>query len=484
MNHPVFHVFILCVGILIAYFGTWNGYFLTVDDYLLTGLTKQRATLGEAAMGLENGVRYLTFAMIWVKTRLFDMNFAAWMWCGLLQHAIVTYLVYRFAEIMTKHRLIALLAALLFAMKSSYWQILIGASASDYSFWAIFHLLTVTLFAAFLHRRSRLAYVVSIGSYSILAFGHDFSLNVPLILLAYHILVGRDDRSIRSLRLSELKIHFPYFIIWGIHVALQLRYVLAGSSEAVFSEQAYGPGLHMIRNLYFLVFLVFPNIPIYSFLSRNVNPAVVNGIGILTSVLAVIFHMVAIYLFWKGSRLVKFAVSMIYLPFLQYTLWGGDFAGVSRYLYLPSIGFSILLALLLRQLYEYLQRKRWGRYRLIVFSIVITILIFNVVTIQIWMNRHLSNSEFRRTFVNHLMAQYSNFDSNDRVYIEVSEDKYADLGFSCELVFENPPQCEAVVTGERAMIDVIDDSVQESIYWLQVTSEGVIVQQFPPPSAN
>ncbi|MBZ0302473.1 MAG: hypothetical protein K8J31_22195, partial [Anaerolineae bacterium] len=68
----LFHMILLALAVVTCYFGLWNAYFVSEDDFYLTGQIWHRDTLGEAAAGLGNGVRFLNYSMIWVKTRLFD----------------------------------------------------------------------------------------------------------------------------------------------------------------------------------------------------------------------------------------------------------------------------------------------------------------------------------------------------------------------------------------------------------------------------
>lgn len=485
-DNSLVQVLALSLSILICYYGLWNAYFASKDDFWWTGLMRHRNTIGEAALGLGNGARFLNCAMIWVKTRLFDLNSAPYFWSSLLQHAIVTYIVYRLVQFWTRRRATAFLAALLFATTFSHYEVITSISASDYSFWAIFYLMTFALFAIYLQRRALPWYLGSVGVYAPLAFAHDFTLSMPLVLLAYHLTLGRGSRKIRALGWSDIRLHFPYWILWGVHVAIQLTYVLRGTSEALYSEQAYEPGLHMIGNLFYLVFLAVPNVysaPIYNFLTAHVSAGLVETIWQLSVGLAIVGHALAGICFWKGSPLVRFALALIYLPFLPYTLWQGDFAGAPRYLYLPSIGFSILLALFLIRLYDYLREKERLGYRLVVSGFVTILVVANLIVIQVWVQRHIDNGKFRRPFLTQLATDFQDVKPGSRIYIEVPAEKFTDLEASCKLVFRQQVHCEAFVSGERSIADVTSSVSEKPVYWLQATTEG-FSQIYPPISTS
>lgn len=475
------HVLILALSILIGYFGTWDAYFRTHDDFEITGRILNNETILEAASGIGNKVAYLNFSMIWVKTRFFGMNPAPYYVVSLIQQIIVTYLVYWLAELVIRQRPLALLAAVIYATRSSYWEVVTMVSASDYSFWGIFWLLALTLFIANVQRRSRWSYLASIASFAFIAFGHDYTINLLPVMVAYYLILGRGDRPLRSLGWADVKLFLPYLVIWSVHMGLQFYFLFVGTSEAIYSNAPYGPGLHMIRNLFFLVYLIVPNIPIYDTLGRVAGGNLVAAIQAASAILSIILHIAAIYLFWKGSRVVRFSLAIIYLTFLQYTPWGGDFAGSPRYLYLATIGFSLLLALLLNQLYQYLQRRNVSLARLAVPGLIGVFVITGVLTNQIWIRRHLDNSQFRRAFVTQMAEQVPTIKAAAEVYIEVPEQKYTDLGYVCYMLYDPRPKCKAVITGESSRDDIISQAKanQKPIYWFRATDAG-FEQVYPP----
>jgi hypothetical protein len=241
----------------------------------------------------------------------------------------------------------------------------------------------------------------------------------------------------------------------------------------------------MVRNLFYLVFLAVPNVhieQIYNFLTGYVSAGMVEAIWQLSVGLAIVGHVLAAILLWKGSNLVRFALALIYLPFLPYTMWGGTFAGATRYLYLPSIGFSILVALLLIWLYDQLRHREGIGYRFVVPALVTVLLVANLVVIQVWVQRHIQNGEFRRPFVTQMAATFQDIESESRIYIEVPTEKFKDLRSSCILVFKQTVHCEAFVSGQRSLEDVINSDSEGAVYWLEATGDGFV--QVYPPSAS
>ena len=446
-------------------------------------MAMHRGSVIEAAVGIGNGVRFLNFSALWIKTQIFGMNSVPYFWISILHHIIVTLIVFQSVRFWSQRHFVAFLSALLFATTFSHYEVITSISASDYSLWAIFYTTTLLLFAVYLRHHTVALYLASIGAYAILVFAHDFTLSIPLILLAYHLTLGLDLRKISSFGWRDLKLHLPFWALWGIHVSIQLTFVLLGSSEAVYSEEAYRPGFHMVRNLFYLVFLIVPNVyiaQIYNFLVSVVSIHLIELFWILTIVLAIVSHLLAGIYFWKGTSLTRFALALIYLPFLQYTLWEGSFAGATRYLYLPSIGFSILLAILWVNLYDYLNSKEWFIYRWGVPVLVSVFLIANLVIIQVWVQQHIDNSKIRRPFVTQLEAKLQNIEPNAVIFIEVPTKKFTDLGGSCRLALEQTVDCFAYVSGdiqaeEQLLNKLANTPAETPIYWLLATANDLQV---------
>lgn len=480
-DSSLLHAFALSFFILTCYYGLWNAYFC-FDDFWMLGKVRHLASLSDAIWAeFGYSVRLLYDAILWAQVRLFDLAASPYYHVSLLQHFIVTLMVYWLVGFWTRHRTVALFSALLFGTAFSHYTVITLISGSAYSLAAIPYLMTLALFALYLQRHTLPRYLGSLGMFVLTLLLKEF-FTLPLVLLAYHLTLGRDSGQVRSLSCRDIGLHLPYWILLAIYLALQVRFIQSGSSEAVMSTQVYGPGLHMIGNLLYLVFLAVPNVhspPIYSFLTAQSARPLVETIWWLTVALAIAGHSLAVYWFWKGSALVRFALALIYLPFLPYTFWQGSFAGAPRYLYIPSIGFSLLFAFLLVRLHDYLRERGKPGYRLVVPSVVAALLVVNLIVIQVWVQRHVENSTLRRAFVTQLESDYQDIDPEARIYIEVPAGKFIDLRSACRLVFRQPVRCEAFVSGERSLADITGSSSGEPIYWLRVTAEG-FRQVYPP----
>ncbi len=487
-----FHLFLLTAIVLLAYWGMWRAYFATLDDFGITGWVRSRPNLWVAVQGYGSGARFLNYVPIWFKTQWFGLDAAPYLWSGLVQYLLLVWLIYGFFRQLSKQAFFSLLAALFFAVSYSHYEVVTYVSASDYTWWASVYLVVVLLFMQALQGRGWWAYGGALGGYIVLAFGHDFTLNLPLSLLAIHILIytgwrqfGVGPWSDRWQAIGQVvRWHLPFWAIWALHVVLQLLFVIGGTSEAVYSINGYAPGLHMLGNLRYLLFLWLPNPtlgPVHGFLADYLSPVWLVGLWQGFMLLGLLLHGVLISSFWRGGQLVRLAVALIYLPFLQYTPWQGHFIEAPRYLLLPSIGASLLLACAVAALLRQLQSPRRRFWRQTVVAAVALFILANVLVVQIWVQQHVENGHFRRNFVTALVAYQDQVTAGSRIWIQVPEDKYVDLANSCQLVFSALyVPCVAHVAGEPLPMQQPDWEGAANFFWLGATEEG-IVQLHPTP---
>lgn len=465
-NNFFLHTAVIAFAILAAYYGLWRAYFFS-DDYWMLGWVRHEPSLAHAITAqFGYGVRFLLDALLYTRVKLYDLDPAPYYWNSLVQHLVVAMIAYGLALLWSQRRAVAFLTALLFATSFAHYEVITWITGSEYSFAAALYLATLGQFALYLRTRRRGWYVGSLVTFVMLLLFLEMFLSLPLVLGAYHLTLGREGKSIWSLiGRQTVLLHAPYWLLMGLYLALQLSFVQAGSSEAVVAQVRYGPGLHMPGNFYYLAYLIVPDVH-YAVLNAWFGPGFVTFIRWLTLIVALIGNGLALYGLWKGSELVRFAIVFIYLTFLPYILWEGGFAGAFRYRYLPAIGFSLLVALWVMRLYDQQAPRLWLRYALP--AAVGGVVLFNVAVLQVWVRRHIENSDFRRAFVTELLAEYGQVAPGTHILIEVPEVKYVDLGEVCQLLYAHDVECEAV-WAENVSVKEADDA----LYWLRATPNGI-----------
>jgi hypothetical protein len=478
LERPLVPLSILTMTVILCYYGLWQAYFATRDDFNILGWVMRQPSLWDAMQGYGNGVRYLLFGILWIRTELFGLMAAPYYWSSLAQHALVSFFVYWLVlswEIYRPYsRLVALLVALFFVTSFSYYEVVTNISASSYSLRTLLYLPILIFFAAYLRQQRLLDYLIALVCYGLLAFMADYALSIPLMLLAYHYTIGQARLHHGLPRWRELQPHLPFWLLWALHVALQIGYLRSGSSEAIYSEAAYTPGLHMITNLFYLVFLLVPNVqiaPLQNFLNTLFDPALVNGIWQLSIGLALMAHGGAAVALWRGSPVIRFAIALIYLPFLQYTLWQDGYAAAPRYLYLSAIGYAIVAISALIALHRWVgQWKRRGA-SLLVPALLVGLMVINVTFAQTWIRQQVANGAFRRAVVEQLAREFKDVPPDAQIYIAIPAPKYDDLALACYFVIEPLVTCETVLQSASLPTAIVPPATDANrAYWLEVSA--------------
>ena len=479
---PVVQIGIVLVLVLLNYFGIWSAYFSGMDDFVIIGWVRHQPTFFEAMKGYGTGVRYLLYLTIWLKLQLFDLNPAPYYWISLIQHMVVTCIVYWLVDFWTKRGTVAFLSALIFGTSLAHFTVVTIISTSSYSLRAIPYLLTLGFFALYLKHRWRSAFLAAVGAYVFVASSGNYSLSIPLLLIAYHLTLGLGGRPLRSFQWQDVLLHVPFWILWSVNVFFEFGYIISGSSEVVYSDQSYHLGPHIVSNLYYLVHLIIPNIQIPAinhYLLGNIGAPLLVLITWITLGVAIVGHGIAVFALWKGSSLVRFGILLSYIPFLQYTLWQGDFAGAPRYLYLSSTGFALLLSLTLIWIHDQSQQRNKLIGKMIVAVTVIPLILVNLIANQIWVRQHVENGKFRHAFVTQLATEFKDTPPGSKILIEVPTDKYLDLSGVCLFILDPMVQCKAYVAGEPQPIFDDDAASDQPVYLLQANSDGFLVEVLP-----
>ncbi len=240
------------------------------------------------------------------------------------------------------------IAALLFATHPIHTEAVTWiAGLPDVTF-TFFYLLSFYLYISF-REGSRRSYIFSLLTFSVATLFKEPALTLPLILVAYDYLLKGSDETL----FARIKRYIPYIAISVIY--LLVRYYALRN----FAPLASYPDLttyQFIINIFplFSEYLASLLWPFDLNLWHTFHPIRTSfeAKGIISMVVTVIFFIVAIAAYRK-NKLVLFSLLLLLIPLLPafYIKGIGGKPFAERYLYLPSAGHVLLLAICLS----------WGR---------------------------------------------------------------------------------------------------------------------------
>ena len=311
-----------------------------------------------AVMPEELGNYYRPLFLLWLRINDAVFGSQAWGWhlTTILAHALATLLVYLLALRLGIGRDVALLAALIFGLHPAHIEAVAWISGVTEPLLGI---LLIASFLAYMQSRDERAHVLKWRAISLILFAlaileKETALILPGLLLFYEWIFRKEwEQRTGVRRLTQWggeafgKI-WPYIVIIVIYVPARIH-ALKGFSHAITplstAQLVYTwPSLigfwvcHMIWPAGLSTFYDFPAVThptVRSFLL----PAIFD-----------VFVGLALLACARTSRKVAFFAVWLVLPLIPLlnlrVFVANDFAH-DRYLYLPSVGFAILIAMLL-----------------------------------------------------------------------------------------------------------------------------------------
>ncbi len=218
-----------------------------------------------------------------------------------------------------------------------------------------------------------------------------------------------------------------------------------GTSEAISQGGgSYTLGFHILPALTHLGYLAFANPYLINFFPRLVE-IVRNssGLGLILTLFQVFSRtggVIAIITIWiKGNWVIRYLLVFMVATFLPYTPWSiPSLWDASRYLYLPSIAFSILLAYGIIRLAEiiasHVHRPVW----LLASALILIFMVVNVVPLQALLAQLHRSGEIRQDVIQQMLELQPAFPGDARVFLELPHGIYSDLQYGLPEFYSTP----------------------------------------------
>lgn len=236
-------------------------------------------------------------------------------------HLVNTWLLYAIARDLTQQRLLAAIAALLFAVQPAYVEAVAWVAAIGDLLPATWTLLTLWLHLRFVRDRRALDYALSLVVFAVCLLTHESSAVLLAMMVALEfalVKMGRDGRTREGLAGRAIR-YAPFVLL--LAGSLTIAFVVNRRSYVV-QEGHYMLGWHVVWNVL--------NDVVGLFVGKH------HGWSYVAIVTA--FALA----FWRGGWPVRFAIVWLLIAAAPSSLFTWGVA--SRYLYVPAAAFSLLLA--------------------------------------------------------------------------------------------------------------------------------------------
>ena len=358
------------------------------------------------------GSYYRPIFLLWLRLNyaLFGTDAAGWHATSVACHVVATWLVFRIAKGLSRDRITALLAALIFAVHPAHVENVAWISAVTDPLMTCFLLGSFYAFLTFRNSRKRATAALSIGLFALALLSKETAVVLPLLIFVYVLILGGNEEEgvreeAREREESEREVQdgregkrereqesgTKEVVAGKAHVAEGVSHRLWSASSAAFPYLALVLAYAIVRFRalqgwshatipigWKSVFLTWPSVlwfytkhaalPLKSseFYSLDyVSHFSASSVLLPATALAATAFALFLLLHWfaredSQKRLARFALALILLPLLPVldlrALTVGDVVH-DRYLYLPSIGFALLIALLVRGMIRQIERR-------------------------------------------------------------------------------------------------------------------------------
>ena len=359
---------LVCAVTVLAYVGTLAFGFVYDDKPVIVDNVAIRSwrlvahdLIPQISAGIaapSSGTFYRPVTLLWMRLNyaIFGLNPAGWHFAMLAGHVLMTYLVFVAVRKLSDNRNTAAIAAILFGLHPVHVENVAWLSSVNDLLMSV---LLLASFLAFLNFRDgkKLWMAPSVLLFGLALLSKETAAAFPLLILGFAVILARPHATeLSSLVRSALKeglVSIPYFIVLVTYLAAR-RMMLHGLVKPITPLGWTTMILTWPSIIWFdLKHLMFP-----IFSSEFYSLAYVTTPGLENFLLPVLFLVGAFVAagYWISKlpdpRLGLFALGWVFVPILP-TLYlraiaPGDFVH-DRFLYLPSVGIVILIALAVEQ---------------------------------------------------------------------------------------------------------------------------------------
>jgi hypothetical protein len=351
--NKVLYFLVFASLVSLAYFGPYLKNYFVYDDYFF--LERIIQVPQRLLIGYNDNLRIISNS-VWLPLYfLFKLEPFGYNFFSLILYVLNAVILYWLLELLFANNRLAFLAAGFFVAGRNGADAVFWRGASSTLLNVSFYLLVLCAYVLFRQRKENKYWYLSIGIFVLAIFSKEEAASIPFIIASIELLIFTDHVDART----TVKRIIPYCLIIVLYIGL--NYVII---YQVLHSKSFMSGVATFRPLYSLfagwsVFFLSPQ----SVLTLS-NPMIyLTGAFITLS-----------FFFVRDRRPLLFAYLWIFFTFLPQSLSGqSQFSttilinSISRHLYLPSIGSSLVLAMLLVSIHD-----RWPTRR----SVIIVTLCF------------------------------------------------------------------------------------------------------------
>lgn len=299
--------------------------------------------------------RPLFTAYLTLNYKLFGLWEPGWHLMNLLVHTGATVAVFFLIKRLCGDRLIATLAALVFGLHPAHVESVSWISGIPDPLAALFYVPALIWYVRYRTEGDKKFLIASVIAYGLSALCKETPLVLPLVFIAWELTRTRARQTFSALGREIILPLIPYGVMAGAYLALRFAVLGRISWKHPLMAQVPDSAIWMTVPYFFVSYLRHLVAPFYLSLMYGTSFVTTAGDPRFLLLLALIAALAI--LLWayrkKVSARIWIALALIVaplLPVLNLKVFHYEYILQDRYLYLPSIGFCYLIAILVFQL--------------------------------------------------------------------------------------------------------------------------------------
>jgi protein O-mannosyl-transferase len=334
-----------------AFIKSWKNFPLIFTRAYLTPFINANRIVEHSVGSQETSYRPVVTLSYFIDYSFWKLNPFGYHLTNLLLHVFNAILVYFFAFLITGGSQIALFSALLFALHPVNTEVVNVISFREdllsFSFF-IWSLILYLKLDSYRGRKKSLVYISSLGLFALALFSKEMAASLPLVILLYEVIFNPRDDS----RKPFLKFKFRYLGYFSVlFFYFWVRFFLMRNLTE--PPVAY-PGGNFFTGIatMFKVTVVYLKsilLPINIHYVLSGDPHLVGRTlfepGVLFSMALILFVFTLAIKIRRSFKIAAFSIFWFFITLLPVAnIWPIENYIAMRYLYIPALGFSLLLA--------------------------------------------------------------------------------------------------------------------------------------------
>jgi len=382
MNKKIIPILIIILLSLVSYFNVfknefvWDDHVFILDNADIRSFSNLPLFFTQDVDGLYRPLRSLHYTFIY---SIAGKNEFLYHFNSIFLHTLISILVFLIIYEIVGKRNIALISALIFAVHPVHTGRVTNITAGFDLLGIFFMLLAFYFYIKFSKLNNKKYFLFSLFLFLIAVLSSEEAIVLPLIIILYEFCFNREKFNKSSLKNNIFKNYLPFFIIGSFY--LVIRFIVLGFGGRIEEYLAGSFFLTMLTMLKVYVYYIYLLIvPINLTLFHEVDPvfSIIDFKVIISALILISIIFLTIKL--NKNKVLFFSVFWFFITLIPFSnLLPLQIFMAERYLYVPSIAFSLLVSYLSISLFNF-KNKNIVRYTVIVFIILLlTFYVFSTV---------------------------------------------------------------------------------------------------------